>query len=80
MTQIPATGIIVSDTAGNALVAGFDFEITKLSSTGKILFSSLILPQDSVTDAVIDPSGNLLVAGFGQNAQFSDDIFIVKLK
>lgn len=80
VTQIPATGIIVSDSAGNALVAGFDFEITKLSSAGKILFSSSILPQDSATDAVIDPSGNLLVTGFGQNAQFSDDIFTVKLK
>ncbi len=80
VTQIPATGIIVSDPAGNALVAGFGFEITKLSSAGRILFSSSILPQDSVTDAVIDPSGNLFVTGFGQNAQFSDDIFAVKLK
>lgn len=80
VTQIPATGIIVSDSAGNALVAGFAFEITKLSPAGKILLSSSILPQGFVTDAVLDSSGNLLVTGFGQNAQFSDDIFVVKLK
>jgi len=38
------------------------------------------LPGDFVTDAVIDPFGNLLVTGFGQNAQFGDDIFTVRLK
>jgi hypothetical protein len=80
VTQIPATGKIVSDPAGNPSVAGFDFTITKLNSSGKILFSSSILPDDSVTDAVIDPFGNLLVTGFGQNAQFTDDIFTVRLK
>jgi hypothetical protein len=80
VTQIPATGKIVSDSAGNAFVAGFDFTITKLSPSGKVLFSSSILPDDSVTDAVIDPFGNLLVTGFGQDAQFSNDIFTVRLK
>jgi sugar lactone lactonase YvrE len=80
VTQIPSTGKIVSDSAGNSFVAGFDFTITKLDSSGKILFSSSILPGDSVTDAVVDPFNNLLVTGFGQNAQFSDDIFTLRLK
>jgi len=80
VTQIPATGTIVSDSAGNALVAGLDCTVTKLNTAGKILFSTSILPGDNVTDAVIDPSGNLLVTGFKQNAQFSNDIFTVRLK
>ena len=80
VTQIPATGKIVSDSAGNAFVAGFGFTITKLNPSGKILFSSSILPGDDVTDAIVDPFGNLLVTGFGQNPQFFDDIFTVRLK
>ena len=65
---------------GNAFVAGAEFVITKLNSSGKILFSSSILPDGVSTDALLDPFGNLLVAGFAQNAQFSDDIFTVRLK
>ena len=81
LTQIPATGKIVSDAAGNVFVAGTPgFVITKLNSTGTVLFSSSLLPGDDVTDAVVDPFGNLLATGFGQNAQFSDDIFTVRLK
>ncbi len=81
LTQIPATGKIVSDSAGNVFVAGTPgFVITKLNPTGTVLFSSSLLPGDDVTDAVVDPFGNLLATGFGQNAQFSDDIFTVRLK
>jgi hypothetical protein len=80
VTQIPATGKIVSDAAGNAFVAGSDFVVTKLNSKGKIQFSSTLLPGDIVIDAAVDPFGNLLVTGFGQNAQFTDDIFTVRLK
>ena len=56
------------------------FVITKLNAAGTVLFSSSLLPGDDVTDAVVDPFGDLLVTGFGQNAQFSDDIFTVRLK
>ena len=80
VTQIPSTGKIVSDSVGNVFVAGSGFVITKLNSSGKILFSSSILQGDIMTDAVVDPFGNLLVTGFGQNAQFTDDIFTVRLK
>ena len=80
-TPIAATGKIVSDSAGNAFVAGsFGFVITKLSPAGKVLFTSSLLPGDDVTDAVVDPFGNLLVTGIGLNAQFNHDIFTVRLK
>jgi hypothetical protein len=44
------------------------------------LFTSSLLPGDDVTDAVVDPFGNLLVTGDGVNAQFNHDIFTVRLK
>ena len=80
VTPIPATGKIVTDSAGNVFVAGFGFVITKLSPGGAVLFTSSLLPGDDVTDAVVDPFGNLLVTGIGVNAQFNHDIFTVRLK
>jgi len=80
VTPIPATGKIVSDSAGNVFVAGAGFQITKLNSQGKVLFSSSLLPGDDVTDAVVDPFDNVLATGFGPNAQFNDDIFTVRVK
>jgi hypothetical protein len=80
VTQIPATGKIVSDSTGNVFVAGFGFTITKLSPGGAVLFTSSPLPGDTVTDAVVDPFNNLLVTGDGLNAQFTHDIFTVRLK
>ena len=88
VTQIPATGKIVSDSAGNVFVAGshlgaipFGFLITKLSPAGGVLFTtSSLLPDDMITDAVVDPFGNLLATGFGPNAQSLNDIFTVRLK
>ena len=81
LTQIPATGKIVSDSAGNVFVAGTPgFVITKLNASGTVLFSSSLLPGDDVTDAVVDRFDNLLVTGNGVNAQFLDDIFTVRLK
>jgi hypothetical protein len=80
VTNIAETGKIVSDSAGNVFVAGPGFLITKLDATGKMLFAPTLLPGDFVTDAVVDPFDNLLVTGFGQNAQFNDDIFTVRLK
>jgi len=81
VTQIPATGKIVADSAGNVFVAGTPgFIITKLNAAGAVLFSSSVLPGDDVTDAVVDPFDDLLVTGDGPNAQFSDDIFTVRLK
>jgi hypothetical protein len=81
VTQIPATGKIVSDSAGNVFVAGTPgFVITKLNAAGKVLFSSSLLPGDDVIDAIIDPFDNLLVTGDGLNAQFEHDIFTVRLK
>jgi hypothetical protein len=79
-TQIPSTGKILSDASGNVFVAGFGFDITKLNSQGKIQFSTSVLPDDEETDALIDSLGNLLVTGFGQDAQFNDNIFTVRLK
>lgn len=79
VTQIPATGKIVSDSTGNVFVAGFGFVITKLSSRGAVLFTSSPLPGDAVTDAIVDPFNNLLVTGDGVNAQFNYDIFTVRL-
>jgi hypothetical protein len=87
VTQIPATGKIVSDSAGNVFVAGshlvaipFGFVITKLSPAGRVLFAPSLLPGDDITDAVVDPFGNLLATGFGPNAQSLNDIFTVRLK
>ena len=80
VTQIPATGKILSDSAGNVFVAGFGFAITKLSPGGAVLFTSTILPGDDVTAAVVDPFNNVLATGFGPNAQFNNDIFTVRLK
>ena len=81
VTQIPATGKIVADSSGNVFVAGTPgFAITKLNGAGEVLFSSSLLPGDDVTDAVVDPFDNVLATGFGLNAQFSDDIFTVRLK
>lgn len=80
VTPIPATGKIASDSAGNVFVAGFGFQITKLNSQGKVLFSSSLLPGDDVTDAVVDSFDNALATGFGPNAQFNNDIFTVRLK
>ncbi len=81
VTQIPAAGKIVADSAGNVFVAGTPgFAITKLNGAGEVLFSSSLLPGDDVTDAVVDPFDNVLATGFGLNAQFSDDIFTVRLK
>ena len=80
VTKIPDTGKIVSDPLGNAFVTGAEFVITKLNPSGKILSSASILPGGVSTDALVDPFGNLLVTGFAQNAQFTDDIFTVRLK
>ena len=56
------------------------FVITKLNTAGTVLFSSSLLLGDDVTDAVVDPFDNVLATGFGLNAQFSNDIFTVRLK
>ena len=80
MTQIPATGKIVSDSVRNALVTGPGFVITKLNTAGKVLFTAPLLPGDEVTGVAVDPFDNLLATGFGQNAQFNDDIFTVRVK
>ncbi|HEX8894016.1 MAG TPA: hypothetical protein VF783_11870 [Terriglobales bacterium] len=79
-TQIAATGKIVTDSAGNVFVAASGFVITKLSPAGRVLFSSSLLPGDDVTDAVVDPFGNLIATGDGLNAQFEHDIFTLRLK
>lgn len=62
------------------MAGSFGFVITKLNAAGKVLFSSALLPGDDVTDAVVDPFDNVLATGFGQNAQFNNDIFTVRLK
>jgi hypothetical protein len=81
VTEIPASGKIVSDSAGNVFVAGTPgFVITKLNAAGTVLFSSSLLPGDDVSDAVVDPFDNVLATGFGLNAQFVNDIFTVRLK
>jgi sugar lactone lactonase YvrE len=81
VTQIAATGKIVCDSAGNVFVAGTPgFRITKLSPSGTVLFSSSVLPNDDVIDAVVDPLDHLLATGDGVNARFEHDIiFTVKL-
>ena len=66
--------------SGFASPTGFGFVITKLSPGGAVLFTASPLPDGIVTDAVVDRFGNLLVTGDGVNAQFTHDIFTVRLK
>ncbi|HLX82306.1 MAG TPA: hypothetical protein VKR59_00315 [Terriglobales bacterium] len=83
LTPITATGKIVSDSVGHAFIAGSfnsNYLITKLTPKGKEIFESRFALANEVTDAVVDPFGNLLVTGTGVNAIFEDDIFTLRLK
>jgi len=44
------------------------------------VFQFRYAPGDDVADATVDPSGNLLVTGSAQNAQFLYEIFTLRLK
>jgi len=90
VTQIPAVGKIVSDAASNVFVAGTDFNddstnpsdylISKLSPAGQLVFQARVNRGDEVSDATVDPFGNLLVTGNALNPQFQHDIFTVRVK
>ena len=64
----------------NVFIAGSNYLITKLTPKGKQIFETRFTPGNEVTDAVVDPSGNLLVTGTGVNAIFEDDIFTLRIK
>ena len=90
VTPIAAAQKIVSDAAGNVFVVGSvsnndstnpsDYLITKLSSAGKLQFQSRFNRGDDISDATMDPFGNLLVTGNALNAQFQHDIFTLRVK
>lgn len=92
VANVAAGEKIVSDAAGNVFVAGSipnadttnvgpsDYRITKLSPSGAVLFQSRISAGDEVTDAVVDPLGNVLVTGDVLNARFEHDILTVRTK
>ena len=90
VTQIPAVGKIVSDAASNLFVAGTafnddstnpsDYLISKLSPAGQLVFQARVNRGDEVSDATVDPFGNLLVTGNALNPQFQHDIFTVRVK
>jgi hypothetical protein len=90
VTQIAAALKIGSDAAGNVFVAGSvfnndstnpsDYLITKLSPAGKLVFQTRFNRGDDISDATVDPFGNLLVTGNGINAQFQNDIFTIRVK
>jgi len=91
-TRLATGQKIVSDATGNAFVAGSivnddpttagpsDYLVTKLSPSGAVVFQFRYSPGDDVSDAAVDPFGNLLVTGSGQNAQFEHEIFTLRLK
>jgi hypothetical protein len=68
VTQIPASGEIVSDTKGNAFVSGGAYTVTKLNPAGIVLWTfqaSNQFSEFSTTGSVVDPFGNLIVTGTG---------------
>jgi sugar lactone lactonase YvrE len=73
VTDVPITGRLVTDSAGNIFLAGGDasgFSVVKLNSEGVSQFTfDRPMPNfigfESVTDPIFDPFGNLYVAGFG---------------
>ena len=92
VANVAAGQKIVPDATGNVFVAGdilnadttnvgpSDYLITKLSPSGALLFQSRISAGDEVTDAVVDPFGNVLVTGDVLNASFEHDILTVRTK
>lgn len=80
VTQVRTGGKVVNDSKGNIFVAGEDgtndYVVSSLSPMGKML-STFIFPTQllagGVTDSVVDPFGNLLVTGYGVNAETGPD-------
>jgi hypothetical protein len=54
--------------------------IAKLSPAGTVLFNFRFTRGDEVSDATVDPSGNLLVTGSAVTPSFDNDIFTLRLK
>jgi hypothetical protein len=92
-TQLAGGGQkIVSDAKGSVFVAGADLNadptnagpsdylIAKLSPAGTVLFNFRFTRGDEVSDATVDPSGNLLVTGSAVTPSFDNDIFTLRLK
>jgi hypothetical protein len=83
---------IMSDAAGNVYVAGSianadftiagpsDYIITKLSPSGTRVFQFRSTRGDDVSDATLDPFGNLLVTGDALNAQFEHQIVTLRAR
>jgi len=68
VTQIPASGEIVSDAKGNVFVSGGAYTVTKLNPAGSVLWTfqeSSQFSEFSTTGSVVDPFGNLIVTGTG---------------
>jgi hypothetical protein len=83
---------ILIDPAGNILSAGTsqnfgdgspsDFLISKLNTNGVELGQFRFSPAingSSVSDAALDPFGNLLVTGIAVNAAFDNDIYTLRI-
>src|SRR5262249_22999841 len=89
------TDKVLIDSAGNIFAAGTiynfgdgspsDFLISKLNTDGVELGQFRFTPANvvthgsRVTDAVLDPFGNLLVTGITENASFNNDIYTLRI-
>jgi len=83
---------IMSDAAGNVFVAGSisnidvttagpsDYIITKLTPSGTRVFQFRFSRGDDVSDATLDPFGNVLATGNALNPQFEHDIFTLRAR
>ena len=57
-----------------------DYLISKLSPEGQLVFQTRFNRGDEISDATVDPFGNLLVTGNALNSQFQHDIVTLRVK
>jgi hypothetical protein len=78
-------GKVVSDQSGNVYVSASvgatpgNYFVTKLTPQGKPVFQFRFSPGNIITDTLVDPFGNFVMTGEGENANFDEDIFTVRL-